>query len=133
MASRWQAIGPWHRWRLFTLWLAVDDSTPTNGCMRVIPGTHRMELHEMQRSIDVPNVLSSHMDPALVDESKAVDFVLKAGDVSVHHPNIIHGSNPNTLGTAALWFDYPLYPNQHKNNFRGTLALCISTTWRGRT
>lgn len=79
-----------------TLWLAVDDSTPTNGCMRVIPGTHRMELHEMQRSVDVPNVLSSHMDPALVDDSKAIDFVLKAGDVSVHHPNIIHGSNPNT-------------------------------------
>ena len=31
----------------------------------------------------------------LVDESKAVDFVLKAGDVSVHHPNIIHGSDAN--------------------------------------
>jgi ectoine hydroxylase-related dioxygenase (phytanoyl-CoA dioxygenase family) len=79
-----------------TLWLAVDDSTQTNGCMRVIPGTHRMELHEMQRSTDVPSVLSSHIDPALVDESKAIDFVLKAGDVSVHHPNIIHGSNSNT-------------------------------------
>ena len=50
----------------------------------------------MQRTVDVPNVLSSHMDPTLVDEFKAVDFVLKAGDVSVHHPNIIHGSNPNT-------------------------------------
>ena len=48
-----------------TLWLAVDDSTPANGCMRVIPGTHRMELHEMQRSNDIPNVLSSHMDPAI--------------------------------------------------------------------
>jgi ectoine hydroxylase-related dioxygenase (phytanoyl-CoA dioxygenase family) len=78
-----------------TLWLAVDDSTPENGCMRVIPGTHTMNLHQMKRQTDIPNVLSSGIDPELVDESKAVDIVLKAGDVSVHHPNIIHGSNAN--------------------------------------
>ncbi|MCZ6677818.1 MAG: phytanoyl-CoA dioxygenase family protein [Candidatus Poribacteria bacterium] len=81
---------------VITLWLAVDDSTPENGCMRVIPGTHTMSLHQMKQRTDIPNVLSSEIDPELVDESKAVDFVLKAGDVSVHHPNIIHGSNANT-------------------------------------
>ena len=32
----------------------------------------------------------------LLDESKGVDLVLKAGDVSVHHPSLIHGSNANT-------------------------------------
>ena len=79
-----------------TLWLAVDDSTPENGCMRVIPRTHSLDLHEMQPRTDIPNVLKSGIDPELVDESSAVDFVLKAGDVSVHHPNIIHGSNANT-------------------------------------
>ncbi len=79
-----------------TLWLAVDDSVPENGCMRVISGSHGMDLHQMRRRTDVPNVLNSEIDPALVDASKAVDLVLKAGDVSVHHPNIIHGSNPNT-------------------------------------
>lgn len=79
-----------------TLWLAVDDSTPENGCMRVLPGTHRTPLQELRRREDTPNVLSSEIDPALVDESKAVDIVLGAGDVSVHHPNVIHGSNANT-------------------------------------
>lgn len=78
-----------------TLWLAVDDSLPENGCMRVIPGTHHMNLQPLQRKTDVPNVLNSQIDPSLVDESKAVDCVLKAGGVSVHHPNIIHGSNAN--------------------------------------
>ena len=81
-----------------TLWLAVDDSLPENGCMRVVPGTQHMELHEMQPSHDTPNVLSSQIDPALVDEGAAVDVVLRAGGVSVHHPNIVHGSNPNTSG-----------------------------------
>jgi ectoine hydroxylase-related dioxygenase (phytanoyl-CoA dioxygenase family) len=79
-----------------TLWLALDDSTPENGCMRVIPGTHTMSLQAVQRRNDVANVLSSGMDAALVDEAQAVDVVLKAGDVSIHHPNIIHGSEPNT-------------------------------------
>jgi ectoine hydroxylase-related dioxygenase (phytanoyl-CoA dioxygenase family) len=79
-----------------TLWLALDDSTPENGCMRVIPGTQHMTLQEMKPRTDVDNVLSSGMDESAVDESKAVDVILKAGDVSIHHPNIVHGSNANT-------------------------------------
>lgn len=78
-----------------TLWLAVDDSTPENGCMRVIPGTHTLGLQGMNARTDMANVLSAEIDPASVDESRAVDVVLKAGDVSVHHPNIVHGSEAN--------------------------------------
>ncbi len=79
-----------------TLWLAVDDSVPENGCMRVIPGTHALDLQELQERHDVPNVLDSAVDPSMVDESKAVNVELNPGDVSIHHPNIIHGSNANT-------------------------------------
>jgi hypothetical protein len=67
--------------------------------MRVIPGTQNSRLlqrEELQERTDVENVLASGMDPALVDESGAIDLILKAGDVSVHHPNVIHGSNANT-------------------------------------
>jgi phytanoyl-CoA hydroxylase len=32
-----------------TLWLAVDDSDRENGCMKVLPQTHKLELHEMVR------------------------------------------------------------------------------------
>ena len=79
-----------------TLWLALDDSTPENGCMRVIPGTQDMELQEMKPRTEVDNVLSSGMDDSAVDESKAVDLILGPGDVSIHHPNVVHGSNANT-------------------------------------
>ncbi len=78
-----------------TLWLAVDDSLPENGCMRVIPGSHTMELQKMRRVTGKKSVLSSSIDPDLVDESRAVDLVIEAGGVSVHHPNLVHGSNPN--------------------------------------
>jgi phytanoyl-CoA hydroxylase len=82
--------------QVVTLWLAVDDSTPENGCLRVIPRSHQMELQEIYRRHDVDSALGSGMDPALVDESQAVDVVLAAGDVSIHHPNVVHGSRANT-------------------------------------
>ena len=80
---------------VITIWLAGDDSTPENGCMRVIPGSHRTRrLHEHRRTEDAPNVLSSTLDHD-VDEAAAVDVVVPAGGVSLHDPYIIHGSEAN--------------------------------------
>lgn len=78
-----------------TLWLAVDPSTPENGCMRVIPGTQDLDLQEMHATPGDANVLGSAMADDMVDAERAVDLVLEPGDVSVHHPNIVHGSNAN--------------------------------------
>jgi phytanoyl-CoA hydroxylase len=89
------AYWPLKPMRVVTLWLAIDDSTPENGCLRVFPGSHREHLHELREREDVDSVLGSE-SAAEVDESVAVDLTLSAGDVEVHHPNIIHGSNANT-------------------------------------
>lgn len=83
-----------------TLWLAVTDSIPENGCMRVIPRTHTLPLTLVEERRDVANVLGSSMQEELVDESRAVDVILHAGDVSIHHPHLIHGSNANP---SDLW------------------------------
>jgi len=80
---------------VITLWLAIDDSTPENGCVRVVPGSHREQVHELRARDDVDNVLGSEA-AATVDEADAVDLSLRAGDVEVHHPNILHASNANT-------------------------------------
>jgi phytanoyl-CoA hydroxylase len=32
--------------RVVTLWLAIDHSTRANGCLRVVPGSHRDGIHE---------------------------------------------------------------------------------------
>lgn len=82
--------------KVISLWIAVDDSTPENGCLRVIPGTHKLDLKEFHENKDIPNSLESEIDLKYVDEPKAVNIVLNAGDVSIHHPNIIHGSKANT-------------------------------------
>ena len=79
-----------------TLWLAVGDVTPENGCLQIIPGSQTLNLQQMQAATGVDNVLNSQIDPNLVDESNAVFCAMQAGGVEVHHPNIIHGSQPNT-------------------------------------
>ncbi len=108
MAVLWHQDGAY--WKLdppeaMTLWLALDESTPENGCLRMIPGSHRRPLHPLERRRDVPNMLASSIDAGWVDESAMVDVVLNPGDVSIHHPNIIHGSEPNTSPSRRCGLD----------------------------
>ena len=79
-----------------TLWLAMDDSDVANGCLRVIPGSHHALLPH-GKSGKTGNILGNNqeIDPAFIDESKAVDLELKAGQASLHHGLTVHGSNPN--------------------------------------
>lgn len=77
-----------------TAWLAVDDSTVENGCMRVIPGSHRGPILSHEKH-DQQAVLHTRIDPATVDEAAAVDVEIPAGGVSLHHPLLVHGSLPN--------------------------------------
>lgn len=88
------AFWPLEPMKVVTLWLAVDRSTPENGCLRVIPGSHKEELHAVREKKDDQAIFGVESD-VTVDESKAVDMVLEPGDVEVHHPNIMHGSNAN--------------------------------------
>ena len=80
-----------------TAWIAVDDSDIENGCMRVIPESHRQGIVEHTTSSERGNLL--HRNQAirrdLVDDSKAVDLVLQPGQVSLHHGELFHASNPN--------------------------------------
>jgi phytanoyl-CoA hydroxylase len=82
-----------------TIWLAATDSTIENGCLRVLPGTQNNKLlsrAELQDVADGSNVLDSGIHPSQIDDSDVVDLELKAGDISIHNPNIIHGSKANT-------------------------------------
>ena len=84
-----------------TLWLAVNDSTPENGCMRVLPETQNSRLIRRNEMVDdTDSVLGTGIARDQIDENQAVDLILKAGDVSIHHPAVIHGSNANE---SAMW------------------------------
>ena len=76
-------------------WIALTDSIIGSGCMRVVPGSQKTKLEHLQRD-DPLNMLSRGQEiNAEVDEATAVDVELRAGEMSLHHVDIIHGSNAN--------------------------------------
>jgi non-haem Fe2+, alpha-ketoglutarate-dependent halogenase len=81
---------------IVTAWIALSDSTPENGAMRVIPGTHTSEVAPHRDTFAADNLLSRGQEISVeVDEAKAVTLELEPGQMSLHHVKLIHGSEPN--------------------------------------
>jgi ectoine hydroxylase-related dioxygenase (phytanoyl-CoA dioxygenase family) len=113
----------WHQdaayWSLepmtaLTIWLAVDSSHTKNGCLRMVPGTHRMPVYAHLPRMERMNVLFSACDDELVcklvNNAGIVDLELEPGDVSIHHPKIIHCSEPNTSPLRRCGLDIGYIP-----------------------
>ena len=82
--------------RLVSAWIALTDSTTANGCLRVLPGTHTRAFEHVEQPQQT-NILSrGHTVSDIPDVNRAVDIVLRAGQMSFHHANLIHASKPNT-------------------------------------
>ncbi len=100
---------PWHQdgeyWPIRPLatcsvWIAVDAATPANGCLRVIPGSHRrreLGRHDVNKGPGLSLPLEIRADE--FDAAGARDIVLEAGQVSLHDVFLIHGSEPNRSKT----------------------------------
>ena len=79
-----------------TAWVALSSSTPENGCMRVIPGSHTAEQISHTDTHHENNMLSrGQVIDTEIDESRAVNIVLRPGEMSLHHVRLIHGSEAN--------------------------------------
>lgn len=98
----WHQDGPyWHRVEpkiAVTAWVALDDATPENGCMQVIPGTHQGHRDLGQVLSDTPDLIQNRpyeLPASVVDASLAEYVIMKRGDVSLHDSYLIHGSEPN--------------------------------------
>ena len=82
-----------------TVWLAVDDSDCENGCLTVIPGSHRDRVHFRHRTRTDDNIVLNQA----VDDHRAFDrppacIELERGQLSMHDIYLVHGSAPNTSG-----------------------------------
>ena len=79
-----------------TIWLAIDDSTIENGCMRMIPETHHHGFSQYEPVDRNKHVFGTRVQPDQLDESEAVDLEGRAGECHVHHAKLMHSSNANT-------------------------------------
>lgn len=104
---------PWHQdasyWGLdrpiaLTAWVAFTPSSPENGCLRIVPGSqHTLLPHGDSR--DPANMLFGRETVlARVDEERAVDVILSPGEMSLHHPLLLHGSRANRSGQRRIGF-----------------------------
>jgi hypothetical protein len=94
----------WHLTPSTSAWIALTASHPSNGCMRVIPGSHLQGVLAHADGRDDSNLLYRGERVQTVNESRAVDVVLQPGEMSLHHSNLIHGSNPNTSDEPRIGF-----------------------------
>jgi non-haem Fe2+, alpha-ketoglutarate-dependent halogenase len=91
--------------RLVSAWIALSPSTAENGCLQVVPGSHRERLTHTDRPGEEDNLLASGLRLATdIDEDRAADVVLAPGEMSLHHLNLIHGSEPNGSGIDRVGF-----------------------------
>ena len=85
------------------IWLGLTPATAENGCLRVVPGSHRLGLVP-HADIPNPDNLTTQGATAQVPIKAPHDVVMKAGEMSLHHPLMLHASNPNRSPEARIGF-----------------------------
>ncbi len=92
-------------WEVVTAWIALTEATPENGCMRYSPGGHLAEKLPHAETFAADNMLSRGQEIAVaVDESRAVEVVLRPGEAALHHGFLPHASGPNRTDRPRIGF-----------------------------
>jgi hypothetical protein len=98
--ARWQQTLPWHQdvgqgWGIdcnpiTTLWLGLDEATIANGCMQIVPGSHRHGV------INEQHFLSAEEEAQYARAEDVVDLTTAVGEVILLHNFLLHRSGSNT-------------------------------------
>jgi chlorinating enzyme len=96
---------PWHQdgeyWPIrplatCTVWIALDPATPENGCLEVIPGSHKQQTLLQHNTSDRQNItLNQELAASQYDAGAAQPIVLETGQISLHDVYLVHGSAAN--------------------------------------
>ena len=111
-----------------TPWIALSPSNRETGCMTMISGSHKTKIQEHEDTFADNNILTRGQAIQNVDESKAVDLILRPGEMSIHHGAVIHGSQPNNSNQRRIGFSLQSYM---PNNVKQVIGRNIWTHVRG--
>ena len=90
---------------VLTAWIAFTPSVRENGCMRIVPGSHLKGSLEHKDTFSKDNLLTRGQEISVhVNEKDAKDIILSAGQMSLHHAKVIHGSRPNQSSERRVGF-----------------------------
>jgi len=91
-----------HSW--VTAWVAITDSNENNGCMRMWSGSHKDNLKDHDQNFNERNLLTRGQTINNVPKEKTTPLILKAGQMSLHHPTVVHGSDLNHSNDRRIGF-----------------------------
>ena len=96
---------PWHQdgqyWPIRPLatcsvWLAIDEATSENGCLRFIKGSHKEKILKKHKLNESKNLtLNQEILKSEFIEKNSIDLILKRGQISLHDVYMVHGSKKN--------------------------------------
>ena len=109
---------------LVTAWIALTDSHRTNGCMRVIPESHIGPAYQHVETYHEKNLLARGQAIDGLDEDLAVDMELEAGQFSLHHERMVHGSLANQTDDVRIGLSL-FYVPTHVRSTIGRRTACL--------
>ena len=110
-----------HNW--VTAWIAVTDSNEENGCMRMWSGSHKEELKNHEQKFDEDNLLTRGQTIENVPIEETDPVVLKAGQMSLHHPTVVHGSGLNRSNDRRIGFVVQSYIGSNVDQVLGKIYV----------
>ena len=113
-----------HNW--VTAWIAVTDSNENNGCMRMWPGSHKEKIKHHNQKFDENNLLTRGQTIENISIEKTIPLVLKAGQMSLHHPKVVHGSELNKSNDRRIGFVVQSYIGTNVNQVLGKIYVQLA-------
>ena len=93
----------WHYWKgspKISIWIALDDATPENGCLKMIAGSHRKRFKVKQVKAD--NGFGWRIENEEFAGMPEITLSVERGDAVFFHDQMLHSSYPNANG-ADRW------------------------------
>jgi len=91
-----------HNW--VTAWVAITDSNEHNGCMRMWSGSHKDNLKQHDQNFNEGNLLTRGQTVNDVPKENTTPLILSSGQMSLHHPTVVHGSDLNKSNDRRIGF-----------------------------
>ena len=113
-----------HNW--VTAWIAVTDANENNGCMRMLAGSHKESLRHHNQKFDENNLLTRGQTIENVKIEETNPVILKAGQMSLHHPKVVHGSGLNKSRDRRIGFVVQSYIGTNVDQVLGKMYVQLA-------